>query len=264
MMSRLYILTRLHRINIGICVKTITCRNKTHACICGDAWHTRVAKVTCHQQHMHQDEGKLWHWRHPFGFTLKRSSISRTILPNLCTLRFFTCSFSFIILILFSSSLLLFFHSPLCLPFLLFTLDKLFTHKRFDYKPTLTPMIFSFFTRVYMTHMFERGPFEIAAVIHCGFFEFIYGEFIYETNLWSWFLTCIQHFHGTLCLFFIFLLSLESLTIFSFSFRFLLVLSWSSYASSSMRRFVFHIYACLLHTWLLRDAQYCNITIYGV
>lgn len=216
LLSRLYILTRLHRINIGIRM-TIAYRNKTHACIYSNAWHTRVVEVTCHQRHMHKDEGKLWYWRHPFGFTPKLFNVSqsfiRTIFSNLYALYVFL--------------LLLFFHFNFI--FLLFSFSCFspwIKHRSVSkYKPKLVPTIFSFLTCVCTWHICSKRPFEIAAVIHRGCFEFMcetWPNSYMKSGSWNHPWPCIRHLHRFV--FSLFFSSLESSTIFSFSFCSLLAL----------------------------------------
>lgn len=231
-------------------MKTITCRNRTHACICSDAWHTCVVGVTCHQQHVRKDEGKLWYWRHPLGFKL--NDPASPVQPFRTCTRLFILFF-FFILISFPS-----FHPPFSLvsPFFAFYSGENFPRRNVSITNRFAPMMFSFLTRVYMIHMFER-PFEIASVIHRQLLRI--REFICEMNL-AVILDSASGIPTARFVFSLFSSSLESLTIFFVSCITLVshfhILN-SSYASSSMRCFVFRPHACLLHTWLLQDAQYC-------
>lgn len=199
LLLRLYILTQLHRINIGICMKTITCRNRTHACICSDAWHTRVVGVTCHQQHVRKDEGKLWYWRHPLGFKLKRSSISYTTLSNLyASLCIFFLHFNLISF--FSSSIF-----P-CVSFFAFYPGENFPHRNVSITNRCSLQWCSPFWHVYVyvIHMFERTIWNSI----CDSSSVASNSRVHmwnESGRHPW--PCIRHSHRSLCLLSVFFIS---------------------------------------------------------
>lgn len=197
-MLRLYILTQLHRINIGICMKTITYRNRTHACICSDAWHTCVVGVTCHQQHVRKDEGKLWYWRHPLGFKL--NDPASPVQPFRTCTRLFVLFF-FFILISFPSFLPPF---SLVSPFFAFYSGENFPRRNVSITNRFAPMMFSFLTRVYMIHMFERTIWNSI----CDSSSVASNSRVHmwnESGRHPW--LCIRHSHRSLCFLSIFFIS---------------------------------------------------------